>query len=143
MKIETMIDSQCEEKIVIYARERTQLVEDIERLVSEKTEYILGYADGGVYKLKREDVYCFCVEDGKIFAVTRDGRRRVKERLYELEAEWGSDFLKINQSCLVNFGKIERFESSIGGSLSVVLSNGYRDYISRRQIKAVKERIGF
>lgn len=143
MKCETIIDSSCEEKVVIYARERTQLVEDIERLVSKKAEYILGYEDGSVYKLGREDVYCFSVEDGKVFAVTRDGRLRVKERLYELEAEWGSDFLKINQSCLVNVGKIERFESSIGGSLSVLLSNSYRDYISRRQIKAVKERIGF
>ena len=143
MKCETIIDSLCEEKVVIYCRERTQLVEDIERLVSEKAEYILGYTDGGVYKLKRDDVYCFYVEDGKVFATVTDKKMRIKERPYEIEAEWGSDFLKINQSCLVNVKKIERFESSIGGSLSVVLNNGYKDYISRRQIKAVKERIGF
>lgn len=143
MKIETVIDSECEERVVIYCRERTQLVEDIERLVSEKAEYILGYTDGSVYKLNPEDVYCFSVEDGKVFAVTEDKKMRVKERLYEIEGEWGSDFLKINQSCLVNVRKIQRFESSIGGALSVVLNNGYKDYISRRQIRAVKERIGF
>ena len=31
---------------------------------------------------------------------------------------------------------------TLGGSLTVVLKNGYRDYVSRRQLKAVKERMG-
>ena len=50
--------------------------------------------------------------------------------------------MKINQSCLVRVDKIKRFHSSIGGSLMVTLEGGYRDYISRRQLKIVKERIG-
>ena len=143
MKVETVIDGTCEERVVIYAHSRTQLVEDIERLVSERAEYVLGYADGSVYKLLPEEIYCFSVEDGRVYAVTENGKVRIKERLYEIEGEWGRVFLKINQSCLVNVKRIERFESSIGGALSVILENGYRDYISRRQLKAVKERIGF
>ena len=143
MKCETIIDDRLEEKVVIYAHSRTQLVEGIERLVNEREEYVLGHTDGSIYKLMPEEIYCVTVEDGKIYAVTSDERYRIKERLYEVENDWGRGFLKINQSCLINVKKIERFESSIGGALSVVLDNGYKDYISRRQIKAVKERIGF
>ena len=63
-------------------------------------------------------------------------------RLYQLEELLPSDFLKINQSCLVNIEKIKRFDSSIGASLRVMLDDGDRDYVSRRQLKTVKERLG-
>ena len=55
----------------------------------------------------------------------------------------GDDYLKINQSCIVNIKAIKQFDVSLGGSLMISLKNGYRDYVSRRQVKAVKERIGF
>ena len=64
-------------------------------------------------------------------------------RLYQLEELLDASFVKINQSSIVNVKKIERFEASIGGALLVILQNGHRDYVSRRQVKAVKERIGF
>ena len=66
-----------------------------------------------------------------------------KKRLYKIEEMLeDDDFIKINQSCIVNIKMIESFDASIGGALMIKLKNGYRDYISRRQIKAVKERLG-
>ena len=38
--------------------------------------------------------------------------------------------------------KIKKFESTIGGSLKVIFKNGYVDYISRRELKIVKQRMG-
>ena len=52
------------------------------------------------------------------------------------------DFLKINQSCIVSIDRIERFDVTPGGALTVIMKNGYKDYVSRRQMKAVKERLG-
>ena len=51
-------------------------------------------------------------------------------------------FIKINQSCLANKTKIKRFETTIGGALKVVFKNGYIDFISRRELKNVKNRMG-
>ena len=48
----------------------------------------------------------------------------------------------INQGCLVNIDKIDHFDASISGNLIIYLKSGYKDYVSRRQIKNVKERIG-
>ena len=53
-----------------------------------------------------------------------------------------ASFIKINQSCLANKKKIKKFEYTIGGSLRVVFKNGYIDYIARRELKNVKERMG-
>ena len=37
---------------------------------------------------------------------------------------------------------IDRFNASIGETLLVIFKSGYKDYVSRRQIKNVKERMG-
>ena len=37
---------------------------------------------------------------------------------------------------------IRNFSAKFNGSLQVVFKNGYCEYVSRRQIKAVKERMG-
>ena len=38
--------------------------------------------------------------------------------------------------------KIKKFDTSVSGMLTVTFKNGYRDYVSRRNLKSVKERLG-
>ena len=142
MKYRLIIEPDREEEIVIYAKRRNELVDKIEALLNADEE-LVGYLEQSIIRLNREDIYCVMVEDSKVYAQTEKEKYLLKLRLYQLEERFSEDFLKINQSCLVNVSKIRRFDSSIGGSLMVVLKNGYRDYVSRRQLKTVKERIGF
>ncbi len=143
MKYSVFIEPEREEEIIIYARERNRLVEKIEELIMNERDELLGYGERDIVRLDSKDVICFTVDDGKVYAITRGERLFVKQRLYQLEERFSLEFIKINQSCLVRVDKIKRFDSSIGGSLMVTLEGGYRDYVSRRQLKAVKERIGF
>lgn len=142
MKLSIFIEPEREEEILIYAHEKTRMIEQIEELISDNKNVIMGYGDGKIVKLSPIDVICFTVEDSKIYGITKCGKFHVKMRLYQLEERFSEDFLKINQSCLVRVDKIRRFQTSIGGSLTVVLEGGYHDYISRRQLKTVKERMG-
>ena len=66
----------------------------------------------------------------------------IKTRLYVIEEKLPENFIKINQSCIANINQIERFDASISGTLKIRFKNGYTDYVSRRQLKNVKERIG-
>ena len=142
MKFRLIIDREREEEVVVYAHEKTPLVCRIEELAAESEE-LLGYSGKSIVKLTPTKVFAFATEDGKVVAFTEKEKLYVNLRLYQLEKMLGSEFVKINQSCLVNVSKIERFEATIGASLMVVLKNGYRDYVSRRQVKFVKERMGF
>ena len=137
MKFTFFVDNSREEEVIVYARERNELVNRIEDLVTEKSREITGFSDGTA-----EIVFCFIVENGRVFALTENEKYRIRERLYTLEEKLGSNFIKINQSCIANISKIKCFEYSPYGSLTVVLKNGTRDYISRRNIKKVKERFG-
>lgn len=143
MKCTTIIDKNREEEVIIYAHERNDLVGEIEELCLPNSLNLVGYGDKSIIKLSLADIYCFTTEDNKIYARAKNEKIQIKQRLYELESVLDKSFVKINQSCIVNIKKIERFEASFGGALMVTLKNGYKDYVSRRQVKAVKERIGF
>lgn len=144
MKYSIIIDKDRDEEVVIYAKERSELIERIEAVLTEtKNDVIVGMSGNDTAMLAINDVICFTVTDGVTYALTEKGRYKIKVRLYQAEEAYGADFLKINQSCLVRVNAIERFSASIGGSLSVHLKGGYKDYVSRRQMKNVKERIGF
>ena len=142
MKYSLIIDPEREEEVIVYAHERTKLAERIEELVTEEKHELIGYRENEIVRLYTSEISCFYSEEGRVFARVMGERYLLKLRLYQLEELLPSDFLKINQSCLVNIEKIKRFDSSIGASLRVMLDDGYRDYVSRRQLKTVKERLG-
>ncbi len=143
MKCTTVIDPTREEEVVLYVHEKNALCEEIERLVLGQSPQWVGYRDREIVTLRPCDVVCFTVEDGKVYAMTENERLRVMQRLYMIEQNLDRDFVKINQSCIANIKKIDRFDASFGGALMVRFQNGHRDYVSRRQMKTVKERIGF
>ena len=66
----------------------------------------------------------------------------IKNRLYQIEEIVDSNFIKINQSCIANINQIKKFDATLGASLLVIFKNGHSDYISRRELKNVKRRLG-
>ncbi len=141
MKFTLKIDPQREEEIVVYCHSKSELTERLRELAQDPPQGITAYTDSGIVLLSLGDVYAFTVEDGHVAAITATERLRVRERIYQLEETVGDRFVKINQSTLANLGHIERFDVTIGGALTAIFKNGYRDYVSRRQLRAVKDRI--
>ena len=141
MKCIITIDKEHEEEVLIFAHEKTKLVEDIINLINSENIFV-GYSDGEIYRLNLSEINCFTVEDNKVYALTDNGKLHVKQRLYQVEERLSDDFVKINQSCIANIKKIKKFDSSVSGMLTVIFKNGYRDYVSRRNLKSVKERLG-
>ena len=142
MKCTLIITDEHEEEVVVYARERTKLVDDIERLIKDSAFELIGYSGDEAVNFSADEISCFTVEDGRVYALTDSEKLRLKCRLYQLEDTLSKDFVKINQSCIANIRKIARVDTSISGTLLIKFKNGHKDYVSRRQLKAVKERFG-
>ena len=142
MKHTTFIDPNRDEEVQIYVRRRTKAVEELESFIDRMGTELMGYgADGQIIPLLPADVHCFAVEEGKVYALTDTERLAVRLPIYAIEEMLDESFVKINQSCLASIRKIARFDASIGGALMVTFKNGHRDYVSRRQLKHVKERM--
>ena len=142
MKLQIVIDSTRDEEILIYAHKKTPLISEIEELVKSHSVDLIGYAQDETVKLNLNDIYCFITEDNKVYALTENEKFKIKSRLYQLEEKLDNNFVKINQSCIANIKKIDRFKATVGGSLTVVFKNGYVDFVSRRNLKNVKGRLG-
>ena len=142
MKLQIVFDPNRDEEILIYAHEKTPLISEVEELVKSHSVDLIGYAQDETVKLNLNDIYCFITEDNKVYALTENEKFKIKSRLYQLEEKLDNNFVKINQSCIANIRMIDRFDTSISGSLLVKFKNGSTDYVSRRQLKTVKERLG-
>ncbi len=142
MKLQIVIDRNRDEEIIIYVHEKSPLVCEIERLVKSHSVDFVGYTENETVKLNLNDIYCFFTEDNKVYAMTENEKYRLKSRLYQLEENLNNSFVKINQSCIANIKKIDRFKATVGGSLTAIFKNGHIDYVSRRNLKNVKERLG-
>lgn len=142
MKFSLHIDQDREEEVIIYAHENRPVFAEIQRLLAGTDNNLVGYEGDSIVVLKTKEVSCFVSGDDKVFAQVGNHRYLVKKRLYQLEEQLGQDYIKINQSCLANVRQISRFSASIGGSLEVVFRDGNKDYVSRRELKKVKERMG-
>lgn len=142
MKYTTVIDPYREEEVVIHAKKKTREIEELESYLDRMGAELTGYGeDGQILPLRPAEVHCFIVEDGRVCALTEKEKLTVRLPLYAIEEMLTEDFVRINQSCLGSIRKIARFDASIGGALMVTFGNGHRDYVSRRQLKNVKERM--
>ena len=145
MKYTLHITDDRDEEIIIYAQQRSALIDKIEKLVYDegcRKAPLIGYLNNDIIEINTEDVFCFFIEDKKLYASLKNGDALIKKRLYEIEEILSEDFVKINQSTLANMKLIDRFSVSIGATLTVHFKNGRKDYVSRRQMKHVKERLG-
>lgn len=142
MKCEIIIDPLQEEKVVVYAKEKSTLTEEIQRITEQYSTSLFGYKDSEIIKLNLSDIVCVSVIGNRVYAICDNEQYLLKERLYTLEEKLPENFVKINQSCLANIKKMERFDTSISGTLKIRFRNGHIDYVSRRQLKLIKERLG-
>ncbi len=141
MKCTVNIDKARDEEVLVFAHKKSALTDAIANLCANSELPITGIReDGDICPIAPTEVCCFIIESGKIYAITLNGKLRIKNRLYELEELFGADFIRINQSCLANMRMIERFSTDFSGTLKVNFKNGYSDYVSRRNLKKVKER---
>lgn len=142
MQFITRINEKEKERVEIYAHKRTNLIDQIEFLCENYELQICGYLDDEIHILDISKIERVFVESDKLFVSVGTTHYRLKTRLYLIEEQLGENFIKINQSCLVNKNFIKCFKSSWKGSLLVELKNGEKDFVSRRQTKIVMERMG-
>lgn len=142
MKYKLIIDPQREESLELVLRERTALADKVEALIGESSDCVLGYRDFDVYRLEPSAIDCVYTDGDEVCAMVGRECYRLRMRLYEIEELLGASFVRLNRGCIVRVSAIVKFESSLGGSLRAILSNGFGDYISRRELKNVKRRFG-
>ncbi len=141
MKFRLIIDKDKDEEVVATVHNRTALIDEIEALIAKHTDRIPGYTEDDIKMLSISEIECITVLDGKTYAIdSKNQRYRLKQRLYELEAQLPSSFIRINKSTLANEARLDRFKVTYAGSVDAVFKCGYTEYVSRRCFAQIKRR---
>lgn len=142
MRFKLIINKEKDEEVVITAHQRTPLIDEIEALISKHTDRLPGYTEDDIKMLSVSQIECVTVLDGKTYAIdSRNKRYRLKQRLYELEAQLPPSFIRINKSTLANENALDRFTVTIAGSVDAIFKCGYTEYVSRRCFAQIKRRL--
>lgn len=143
MKFKLIIDKEKDEEVVATVRKRTTLIDEIEALIQKHAgaDRIPGYTEDDIKMLSIAEIECVTVLDGKTYAIdSKNQPYRLKQRLYELEQQLPSSFIRINKSSLANENCLDRFAVTYAGSVDAVFKCGYREYVSRRCFAQIKRR---
>ena len=142
MQFKLIIDKEKDEEVVATVHSRSALIDEIEALISKHTDRIPGYTEDDIKMLTVSEIECITVLDGKTYAIdSKNHRYRLKLRLYELEEQLPTSFIRINKSTLANTKALDRFAVTYAGSVDAVFKCGYTEYVSRRCFAQIKRRL--
>ena len=145
MIFKLQLDMNHVEEIVATVHQRTALIDEIERLVTQDnlSEQIPGYEEDEIVMLDLKQIDCFFVEDERTYAHCQDGKQYlIRRRLYELEKNLPGYYERISKSAIANWPRISRFRVQLSGAVDAVFKSGYTECISRRCFAELKRRYG-
>lgn len=146
MNVEIRIDeNEKETKLIIVSNKLTDEVAELkERL--ENTEIgktITGVLNEQIYLLKQEEIESFFTENTKVYARVADKKYKISKKLYEIEELLkNSTYVRISNSEIANFDKVEALEVIGRETICLTFKSGETTYVSRRNIKKIKEYLG-
>lgn len=142
MKIEFDINEKYQEdKIIICTNKITdELQEFVNKLNNEKNNKIYGYKNDIIFILEENKIETIYSENKKVFIRYENGNiYETKKRIYEFENNLPNKFVRISNSEIVNFDKVQNLDFKIVGT---IILNFYTDrytYVSRRYVKKIRE----
>jgi len=145
MIFKLQLDRNHAEEIVATVHQRTALIDEIERLVTQDnlSEQIPGYEEDEIVMLDLKQIDCFFVEDERTYAHCQNGKQYlIRRRLYELEKNLPGYYERISKSAIANWPRISRFRVQLSGAVDAVFKSGYTECISRRCFAELKRRYG-
>lgn len=146
MKVRIKLDPACTEPVLtIEAAQLTpQLQALAQRLESEDRGRLLGWQGDTVTVLSSADLTRFYTQDRGVFCQDAAGETyALRLRLYELEEVLDPrQFVRISNSELVNLHQITALDLKLSGTIKLTLAGGSLCFVSRRNVKKLKEALG-
>lgn len=100
------------------------------------------YKDSSISLIDSSEILYFESVDDRVFAYTTNQFFESKQKLYQLEEELPSNFLRASKAVIVNINKIENLSPDFSGRIEATLSNGFKIIFSRMYVPILKQHLG-
>ena len=142
MKIEIDIDEKYKEsKVIICTNKITNEIQELlTKLNNEKNNKIYGNKNDKIFILEENKIETIYSENKKVFIRYENGDiYETKKRIYELENILSNKFVRISNSEIVNFDKVQDLDFKIVGTIILNFYTKRHTYVSRRYVKKIRE----
>lgn len=102
----------------------------------DSTRKIIVTKNYELVEINYEDIILFYSDKKNNYCRTKDGKYKIKSKLYELE-RMDVDFIRISKGCIINVNHVESFDISETGKIIVRLDDKTEEIVSRRKIRDV------
>ena len=143
--IDVIIDDKYDiPKITIYTKNKNEQVENIINAIEASQEkdypFIKAYKDDKLELISQRDIVRIHTEGRQLVLDTDNDSYVIKSTLKGIEDYLNGDrFIKISQSEVISLYKVKNFDIKVSGTILIEFDNGTKSYVSRRNVKTVKE----
>lgn len=144
MKVNIDIDDKYEGTSITIQSDRwtAELDELLTVIKKEKPQRLFGIEDEQTILLHPNEIDFVYAENRKVYAAMKERRLEIRMKLYEIEKSLGSHhFMRFSKSVIGNINHIQKFELSFNGNLCVFFKSGNKEYITRKYVASIKERL--
>jgi len=122
------------------------LVETLERVnhsINDKSTVLVAKKDDKVFLIEPEKVDIIRSEAGKVTLYDHKGQSYVMTKpLNEILEQLPNHFVRISKSAIVNINRVDHLSNSFDRTMYIMMENGVHDYITRKYLGDIKERLG-
>ncbi|MFT4104342.1 MAG: LytTR family DNA-binding domain-containing protein [Lacrimispora sp.] len=143
MKVEIKLSPEVrEDYAVIYCKEITDEVQELSSLIEAGERIVTAKDQERIVVLRPKEIFMVRVENGETVIYCRSRKYTTSKRLYELEEQLSTRFMRISKSAIVNLNELDSVEASFNSMMTLILKNGCKDYISRKYLPDFKKYLG-
>lgn len=114
-----------------------------EKIMNSSPSVLFGFYEDRLEIIELDEIIRAYAYDGKVFIITETKEYVIRLSLYEVEDRLDKGkFVRISRSDIINLKKVKNFDLSFVGTISVEMVNGDIVYVSRRNLKRIKELLG-
>ncbi len=144
LKVKIDLDENHHETtITIHAKEWSKELELlVEKLKEQTTGKLIGTENDKSILLHPNEIDFIYAQDRKVFAAVNKRSIEINMKLYEVEELLETyHFTRFSKSVIGNLQQIDSFELSFNGNLCVFFRSGNKEYVSRKYVMNVKEKL--
>jgi DNA-binding LytR/AlgR family response regulator len=127
----------------LFVQQLTPALQQVANQLLKEARLIWGYQADQMIPLDLQQVALISVVDQQVYAYLQDGRQlRLKQRLYQIEAQLSIAFVRVSKSEILNQHAIAYLEVTPSGLINAHLKNQQVAQVSRRRMKNLKRGLG-
>lgn len=132
-----------ETQVIIRCHETDEQVMQLLQFIQAGVKSVIGFENSNIVLIHPHDVFYFESVDNRVFIYLQDKVYESRQKLYEIEADFGSDrIFRASKSTILNIAKIRLVRPLLGGRFEAQLLNGEYVIISRQYVRELKSRLG-